>query len=66
MARKWISSEKLFPDAPVYVWPGEGADRSGVAAVAGPVSDDGTLPVTFEGSGRVFWVPLRLVSEVPS
>jgi hypothetical protein len=60
---KWIDASKLTAGAEVYIKPGFDTYKVGVAFVAGPVSDDGTLPVTFEGSGRVAWVPLRSVSE---
>jgi hypothetical protein len=59
---RWVDSSKLVDGAEVYINTGFDTYKVGVAYVAGPVSEDGTLPVTFEGSNRISWVPLRAVS----
>jgi hypothetical protein len=58
-----VDSSKLVDGAEVYVNTGFDTNKVGVAYVAGPACKGGLLPVTFEGSNRVSWVPLRAVSE---
>jgi hypothetical protein len=37
-------------------------DKIGQAYVMGPVCGDGTVPVRFDGSNRISWVPLKSLS----
>jgi hypothetical protein len=59
---KWIDSSRIFKDSEVYVNAGFDTDKIGQAYVMGPVCGDGTVPVRFDGSNRISWVPLKSLS----